>query len=150
MKSETDLKQYLPVCSAELNIVSCLKHKNTQPLYIFNRVRVLHLDWLKEGTRLHSFGILLVWVVYFYYGKIKYEENAVYKCKQKLPLAMSKVLPSELLLAMFISYKSKGLTFLGVSNFPISNTKFNIWKFVFFYQSKQRQRHGNFSCILWD
>ena len=41
--------------SAELTIVSSLKHKNTQPLYIFNRVRVLHLDRLKEGTWLHSF-----------------------------------------------------------------------------------------------
>ena len=37
------------------NIVSSLKHKNTQPLYIFNRVRVLHLDRLKDGTWLHSF-----------------------------------------------------------------------------------------------
>ena len=41
--------------SAELTIVSSWKHKNTQPLYIFNRVRVLHLDRLKEGTWLHSF-----------------------------------------------------------------------------------------------
>ena len=41
--------------SAELTIVSSLKHKNTQPLYIFNRVRVLHLDRLREGTWLHSF-----------------------------------------------------------------------------------------------
>ena len=40
---------------AELTIVSCVKHKITQPLYIFNRVRVLHLDRLKEGTWLHSF-----------------------------------------------------------------------------------------------
>ena len=46
--------------SAELTIVSSLKHKNTQPLYIFNRVRVLHLDRLKEGTWLHSFGCLCV------------------------------------------------------------------------------------------
>ena len=44
--------------SAELTIVSSLKHKNTQLLYIFNRVRVLHLDRLKEGTWLHSFGII--------------------------------------------------------------------------------------------
>ena len=43
--------------SAELTIVSSLKHKNTQPLYIFNRVRVLHLDRLKEGTWLHSFAL---------------------------------------------------------------------------------------------
>ena len=43
--------------SAELTIVSSLKHKNTQPLYIFNRVRVLHLDRLKEGTWLHSFAV---------------------------------------------------------------------------------------------
>ena len=43
--------------SAELTIVSSLKHKNTQPLYIFNRVRVLHLDRLKERTWLHSFGL---------------------------------------------------------------------------------------------
>ena len=41
--------------SAELTIVSSLKHKNTQPRYIFNKVRVLHLDRLKEGTWLHSF-----------------------------------------------------------------------------------------------
>jgi hypothetical protein len=41
--------------SAELSVVSSLKHKNTQPLYMFNRVRVLHLDRLKEVTWLHSF-----------------------------------------------------------------------------------------------
>ena len=46
--------------SAELTIVSSLKHKNTQPLYIFNRVRILHLDRLKEGTWLHSFGAILL------------------------------------------------------------------------------------------
>ena len=33
-----------------------LKHKNTQPLHVFNRVRVLHLGRLKEGTWLHSFA----------------------------------------------------------------------------------------------
>ena len=44
--------------SAKLTIVSSLKHKNTQPLYIFNRVRVLHLDRLKEGTCLHSFACM--------------------------------------------------------------------------------------------
>ena len=32
------------------------EQQNTQPIYIFNRVRVLHLDRLKEGTWLHSFG----------------------------------------------------------------------------------------------
>ena len=42
--------------SAELTIVSSLKHKNTQPLYIFNKVSVLHLERLKEGTWLHSFA----------------------------------------------------------------------------------------------
>ena len=42
--------------NAELTTVWSLKHKNTQSLYIFNRVRVLHLDRLKEGTWLHSFG----------------------------------------------------------------------------------------------
>ena len=46
---------------AELTIVSSLKHKNTQPLYIFSRVRVLHLNRLKERTWLHSFGILGSW-----------------------------------------------------------------------------------------
>ena len=49
--------------SAELTIVSSLKHKNTQPLYIFNRLRVLHLDRLKEGTWLHSFGWQCLWVL---------------------------------------------------------------------------------------
>ncbi len=42
--------------NAQLTIVSSLKHQNTQPIYIFSRVRVLHLDRLKEGTLLHSFG----------------------------------------------------------------------------------------------
>ena len=42
--------------SAEQTIGASLKHKNTQPLYIFNRVRVLHLNRLKEGTWLHSFA----------------------------------------------------------------------------------------------
>ena len=41
--------------NAELTIVWSLKHQNTQPIYIFNRVSVLHLDRLKEGTWLHSF-----------------------------------------------------------------------------------------------
>ena len=41
--------------NAELTIVWSLKHQNTKPIYIFNRVRVLHLDRLKEGTWLHSF-----------------------------------------------------------------------------------------------
>ena len=38
-----------------LTIVWSLKHQNTQPIYIFSWVRVLHLDRLKEGTWLHSF-----------------------------------------------------------------------------------------------
>ena len=43
--------------SAEQTIGASLKHKNTQPLYIFSRVRVLHLNRLKERTWLHSFEI---------------------------------------------------------------------------------------------
>ena len=42
--------------SAEQLIGASLKHKNTQPLYIFQRVRVLHLNRLKERTWLHSFA----------------------------------------------------------------------------------------------
>ena len=42
--------------SAEQTIGASFKHKNTQPLYISNRVRVLHLNRLKERTWLHSFG----------------------------------------------------------------------------------------------
>ena len=42
--------------SAEQAIGASLKHKNTQPLYMFNRVRVPHLNSLKERTWLHSFG----------------------------------------------------------------------------------------------
>ena len=45
--------------SAEKTIGASLKHKNTQPLYIFSRVRVLHLNRLKEQTWLHSFAILM-------------------------------------------------------------------------------------------
>ena len=41
--------------SAEQTIGASLKHKNTQPLYIFSRVRVLHLNRLQERTWLHSF-----------------------------------------------------------------------------------------------
>ena len=41
--------------SAEQPIGASLKHKNTQPLYMFNRVRVLHLNRLKERTWWHSF-----------------------------------------------------------------------------------------------
>ena len=44
--------------SAEQTIGASLKHKNTQPLYMFNRVRVLHLNRLKERTWLHSFAYL--------------------------------------------------------------------------------------------
>ena len=46
--SDTDLPVLL--VSAELTIGATLKHKNTQHLYIFNRIRVLHLNRLK-GTR---------------------------------------------------------------------------------------------------
>ena len=42
--------------SAKQTIGASLKYKNTKPLYIFNRVRVLHLNRLKERTWLHSFG----------------------------------------------------------------------------------------------
>ena len=42
--------------SAEQAIGASLKHKNSQPLYMFNRVRVPHLNSLKERTWLHSFG----------------------------------------------------------------------------------------------
>ena len=41
--------------NAQLTIVWSLKHHSTQPIYIFSRLRVLHLDRLKEGTWLHSF-----------------------------------------------------------------------------------------------
>ena len=36
--------------SQQLSFVWDLKHHISQPLYIFNRARVLHLDRLKEGT----------------------------------------------------------------------------------------------------
>ena len=58
----SNLRQFSELCTdsqysfQKLTIVSRLKHKNTQPLNIFNRVRVLHLDRLKEGTWLHSFA----------------------------------------------------------------------------------------------
>ena len=42
--------------SQYLTIVWSLKHQNTQPIYVFNRVRVLHLNGLKEGSWLHSSG----------------------------------------------------------------------------------------------
>ena len=41
--------------SQQLTFVSSLKHQISQPSYIFNRIRVLHLDRLK-GTWLHSFA----------------------------------------------------------------------------------------------
>ena len=44
--------------SAEQTIGAGLKHENTQPLYIFSRVRVLHLNRLKEQTWLHSFAFV--------------------------------------------------------------------------------------------
>ena len=48
--------------SAEQPIGASLKHKNTQPLYIFHRARVLHLNRLKERTWLHSFVcIYILW-----------------------------------------------------------------------------------------
>ena len=42
--------------SQQLSFVWILKHHISQPIYIFNRARVLHLDRLKEGTSLHSFA----------------------------------------------------------------------------------------------
>ena len=64
-KLETIVSYWEEYCESELTIVSSLKHKNTQPLYIFNRVRVLHIDRLKEGTWLHSFAP----AVYHQYSK---------------------------------------------------------------------------------
>ena len=46
--------------SQQLTIVWSLIHHSTQPILIFSRVRVLHLDRLKEGTWLHSFDIFRV------------------------------------------------------------------------------------------
>ena len=70
--------------SAELTIVSSLKQKNTQHLYVFNRVQVLHQEWLKEGTWLHSFGIFNIFkdyqqkkVILFQMKFIEIEKNAV-------------------------------------------------------------------------
>ena len=56
-KLETIVSYWEEYCeSVQSWLVSSLKHKNTQPLYILYRVRVLHLDRLKEGTWLHSFA----------------------------------------------------------------------------------------------
>ena len=53
--------------SAELTIGATFKHKCTQPLYMFNRVRVLHLNRLKERTWLYSFA--------FMYSKVKQKQK---------------------------------------------------------------------------
>ena len=42
--------------SQQLTIVWNLIHHSTQPILIFSRARVLHLDRLKEETWLHSFA----------------------------------------------------------------------------------------------
>ena len=42
--------------SKQLTIVWTLIHHSTQPILIFSKARVLHLDRLKEGTLFHSFG----------------------------------------------------------------------------------------------
>ena len=52
--------------SQQLTFVWSLKHHISQPFNIFNR-RVLHLDRLKEGTWLHSFGIMRYWPSSFHY-----------------------------------------------------------------------------------
>ena len=53
--SNSQLMRRVLWISAEQAIGASLKHKNTQPLYMFNRVRVPHLNSLKERTWLHSF-----------------------------------------------------------------------------------------------
>ena len=47
--------------SQHLTIGWSLIHHSTQHILIFSRVRVLHLDRLKEGTWLHSFGLHVPW-----------------------------------------------------------------------------------------
>ena len=42
--------------SQQLTFAWSLKHQISQPIYIFNRVKVFHLDRLKKGTWLHCFG----------------------------------------------------------------------------------------------
>ena len=44
--------------SQQLTIVWSLIHHSTQPILLFSRARVLHLDRLKEGTWLHSFATM--------------------------------------------------------------------------------------------
>ena len=62
--------------SAEQTIGASLKHKNTQPLYMFNRVRVLHLNRLKERTWLHSFAFITL-------SNLLIELRSSYNCKFK-------------------------------------------------------------------
>ena len=46
--------------SQQFTFVWSLKHQISQPIYILNKVRVFHLDRLKEGTWLHT---LVPWLI---------------------------------------------------------------------------------------
>ena len=69
--------------SQQLTIVWSLIHHCTQPIFpIFSRVRVLHLDRLKEGTWLHSFDWMrLIWkiVVGLFQAKKKLHKKQIIK-----------------------------------------------------------------------
>ena len=51
--------------SQYLTIIWSLKNQNTQPMYIFFRVTVLHLDRLKEGTWFHWYYQTVYSIGYF-------------------------------------------------------------------------------------
>ena len=72
--------------SQMLTIVWSLKHQNTQPIYIFNWVRVLHLDSLKEGTWLHSFVAACVKELHYFTVGVPISNHVARKKKSHFPL----------------------------------------------------------------
>ena len=60
-----------------------MNHQNNQPISIFNRVSVLHLDRLEEGTWLHSFGKSRWYAMHGWSWVLKFDElNNSSDCKK--------------------------------------------------------------------
>ena len=100
--------------SAEQTIGASLKHKNTQPLSMFNRVRVLHLNRLKERTWLHSFATNEVLSQFFAFSGAKIGGLSILTTYEVLPnfLPFLELKLEEFLFLLHIKYCPIFLPFL--------------------------------------
>ena len=88
-KDNSQLLRRVLWISAELTIVWSLKHQNNPTYIYFQRVRVLHLDRLKEGTWLHSFEWISL--IISYVDSIRQREPVVWTADHGLTQLSRKI-----------------------------------------------------------